>query len=310
MSETAAQEAPQETPAEAPAAEAPAEAPAAEAPAESAAPSAPMPTDAPQEGRWGDWRKDMAGGKEDPMLDRYDSPVAVYEGLKALRSKMDSGEYTTKLPDNPTDEDLAKYRKDNGIPETADGYETTLPEGFVFGENDLEAVTQLKERLHSKNASPEIIQEAVGLYAEVLQNQSTQLAEQDTNDRQSFEDTLRNEWGPDYQKNINIMKNYLQGQSEEVQNTILNSRTNEGKAIMNDPNFARFMTNMVLEINPAASVVQMTGKDTISGVQDRLAELKSEMDSDYNTWRSEANKPKRDEYDKLLNAQAKIEVRK
>jgi len=54
----------------------------------------------------------------------------------------------------------------------------------------------------------------------------------------------------------------------------------------------------------------MTGRDSVQGVEDRLAELNAEMKSDYNAWRSDANKHKRDEYDKLLEVQSKINARK
>lgn len=289
--------------------DAPTEAPSADTPAE--APAEVSPTEAPSGGdRWGDWRADITGGTPDPTLDRFDSPKAMYESYNAMRKQLSSGELTKKLSDEPSEEELASYRKDMGIPETHEGYEYSLPEGFTFGEADQQASSVLLEKLHANNASPKLVQDVMTLYAETVQAQTEQLVEKDHHDRQNFEDTMRNEWGADYTKNINIAKNFLQSQTPEVQDIILNGRAADGTALMNNPHFARWVTNMVLEVNPAASVVQMTGRDSVQGVEDRLAELNAEMKADYTAWRSDANKHKRDEYDKLLEVQSKINARK
>jgi len=205
------------------------------------------PATPPEGNRWGDWRTDITGGTPDPTLDRFDSPKAMYESYNAMRKQLSSGELTKKLSDEPSEEELASYRKEMGVPETHEGYEYSLPEGFTFGEGDQEASSALLERLHANNASPKLVQDVMSLYAETVQAQTQQLVEKDYHDRQNFEDTMRNEWGADYTKNINIAKNFLQSQTPEVQDIILNGRASDGTALMNNPHFARWVTNMVLK---------------------------------------------------------------
>ncbi|MGF7446190.1 hypothetical protein V7P28_21410, partial [Klebsiella michiganensis] len=73
------------------------------------------------------------------QLERYASPEALAKAHRELQSKMSSGEFrAAKLPENPTNEELARWRKDNGVPDKADDYLADLPSGIVLGDEDKE----------------------------------------------------------------------------------------------------------------------------------------------------------------------------
>ena len=256
-----------------------------------------------------DWRSRMSGGNEDKLkkLERYGSEQAVVDALMAANQKISSGDMLPKLPDNPTDDDLSAYRKDMGIPETAEGYEYNLPEGFSFGESDKPFLDNALKAMHEKNATPDQINAMLNVYASNVEEQALQFQQKDATDKEFTEDKLRSEYGNDYRANINMVQNFLSTAPEDVQSMLMNGRGPDGTAFMNNPEMVRWLNGVVREVNPAASVVKMTGRDNIQSVNDRIAELKGEMDTDINKWRKSPDK--KAEYQKLLSAKEKIDKR-
>jgi len=297
--------------------DAPVEAPAETAPTEAVAPeveaapitetaetTAPDPVESTA-----DWRARMSGGDEKKLsrLDRYASEQAVADALFAAQQKISSGDMQAKLPENPSDEELAAYRQEHGIPESFSEYEYNLPEGFSFGDHEKPFLDHVLQEMHAKNASPDLINTMLNAYANNVQQQADQIFEQDERDRTATEDALMAEWGPEYRKQHNIVKNYIDSAPDEVREFLLEARGPEGKAILNNPDVVRWLNSQALEINPAASVVSMTGRDTLSGVKSEIEQLKTEMNSDINAWHKSPEKKAR--YLELLEAEQKIEGR-
>src|SRR3990167_7724399 len=74
-----------------------------------------------------DWVSRLAKGDEKRINDfkKFQSPEAFADSYVALRSRMDSGEVRTALPKEPKPEELAAWRKENGIPDAPDKYDLT-----------------------------------------------------------------------------------------------------------------------------------------------------------------------------------------
>jgi len=87
----------------------------------------------------------------------------------------------------------------------------------------------------------------------------------------------------------------------------MNGRGPDGTAFMNSPEMVEWLNGVVREVNPAASVVKMTGRNSVESVNDRLSELKGEMDTDINKWHKSPEK--KAEYQKLLTAKEKLDTR-
>lgn len=257
-----------------------------------------------------DWRARMSGGDEKKLatLERYGSEQAVADALIAAQQKIRSGDMTAKLPDNPTELDIAQFRKDHGIPETYDQYEYKLPEGFLFGEEDKPILDNYLKAMHDQHATPDQINAMLNVYANGIEEQAVQVQEKDNTDREATEDALRAEYGAEYRANINMVQNFISTAPEDVQNMLMNGRGPDGTAFMNNPEMVRWLNGVYREVNPAASVVKMTGRDTLQSVQDELVNLKEEMDTDIEKWRKSPDKRAR--YQTLLAAQEKLNARK
>src|SRR5258708_4539766 len=86
------------------------------------------------------WREDLAGGDKAfrKTLDRFDSPAALAKAYKELTSRLSSGDLkaTKPPPDNATPEQLAAWRAEQGLPQSATAYVDGLQlgDGTVTGE--------------------------------------------------------------------------------------------------------------------------------------------------------------------------------
>lgn len=140
------------------------------------------------------WRDQLAGddAKYRKQLERYASPEALAKAHRELQSKMSSGEFrAAKLPENPTDEELTQWRKDNGVPEHADDYLADLPSGIVLGNEDKERVSSFLEAMHGKNVSKEHVQAAIEWNQQMVEQEMQARYERNVEAQQKTEDALR-----------------------------------------------------------------------------------------------------------------------
>ncbi|ENO16944.1 hypothetical protein J057_01695 [Marinobacter nanhaiticus D15-8W] len=87
------------------------------------------PTDTQAKQTWpDDWRAQLAGEDEKlaKKLDRFNSISDVVKWAQNLEKKMSSGEFSRKLPEDATEEDIKQWRLENGVPESPEKYASML----------------------------------------------------------------------------------------------------------------------------------------------------------------------------------------
>lgn len=252
-------------------------APAAPAPAAPAAPAAapvsgaePKPA-APVAADWAaDWRnKITADPKETKRLERFASPQAIWTAYRAAENRINSGELRAPLPEKPTEEQVTQWRKDNGIPDKPDGYDT---KGLELGETDKPIIDKLTKFAHERHWSPKVVKEALEVRKALIDEIKSQEEVQDAESRQQTEDTYRAEWGADYRRNGNLITNYLNvtGADPEIIEDVNN-------AIKLNPKMGKWLIACALRDNPMGTLVGGTGSDQIESVETELAGLKKMM---------------------------------
>lgn len=276
----------------APAPAAPAADPKAAAPAPAADPKAASPAAAPAadpkggnnaeptKGYWpDDWLTRVSKGDEKiaKQLGRYQSPEALAEAHIALRRRMDSGEVRPVLPKEPKPEELKAWRKDNGIPEKAGDYDL---KGIEIPKQDKEIVDGIVSRLHSKHASPEVVREAVQAYYDQQTTQSEQRATKDEEQRVSALDSLNQEWGGQFRRNVNLVEGLLAKFPASVRDAIKSARLPDGTAIFNNPDALRGFAALALEINPAGIVTPAGGGDLGKNMLDQYDQIQKDKLAD------------------------------
>lgn len=225
-----------------------------------------------------DWRQKLAGddAKFLGILNRYTSPQTFARAYQNLRAQRDSGALKPALSDKATPEELAQWRKDNGIPEKAADYLAALPDGLVIGADDRPRVETFVQAMHEKNAPPALVHEALGWYYQTIEQEQAARAEQDEAARVETIDTLRTEWGADYRREMNRITSLLDGAPEGVKDKIFGARAPDGVPLGSDPGFLRFLAQMAREVNPAATVVPGAANPG-AAIADEIASIEAMM---------------------------------
>lgn len=242
-----------------------------------------------------DWRDKLAKGDEKvrKRLDRFQSPADVLKSWQSLEQKLSSGDVKSKLPDNATEEQIAAYRKDNGIPEKPEGYLDNLPNGLVIGDDDRDLVGSYVERVHGKNADPAVVAETLDWYYKTQEDQIAAQAEADSQNLASGEDEMRAEWGAEFRQNQNAIKSFGSTLPDGLFDTMLQARDPEGRILGHNPDFMRAFARLANDANPAGFVSPGAGGSQAQSLKDEIASIEKVMQTDRATYNKDTKMQER-----------------
>lgn len=243
----------------------------------------PGPNDPPSDppaSKWpDDWRQLYAGEDEKKLshLSRYASPEAAFDGLIATKSKLSSGEYksTAPFPEKGSEEEQNAWREQNGIP--------LKPEEYIFEnipEEDKEYIEDFQKYAHEQNipkSQADAFVQFLLKQEEVSSESEKQLDEQLKADA---EDKLRLEWGADYRRNLNVISGLFDSAPDGVKDAIFGGRLADGTPFGSSPDVLRFMADLALQINPMATVVNVSGGSIANSIEDEIKSIESKMNTD------------------------------
>lgn len=257
-----------------------------------------------------DWRVAMAKGDDKiaKRLERYASPEAVTEALIAAQTKISSGQLKTPLPQNATAEQVKAWREENGIPETPDKYDLSLPGGVVLGDADKPIVEGFTKFAHDKNWTPDKVKEGLEWYSQFQTQQLEQRAEKDAQNRQNAEDELRAEWGAEFRINQRVLKESLDavGLTEDL----VGARGADGRLLLANPKIVRWLVSEAREKNPIASVLPGGGGNSMDALETELATLTKESgNTDGPYWKGPLADKKQARMRELLDAKERAKAR-
>jgi len=226
-----------------------------------------------------DWQTKLARGDEKiaKQLSRYTSPEAMAEALIAAQNRIRSGELKSALPKNAKPEELAQWRKDNGIPEAADKYDLKFESGLVIGEEDKPVIDGFLKAAHDQNYTPEQAKNAIEWYYKEQERQTEQRLQRDDQQRTETVDALNNEWGRDYRRNINMIEGLLSKFPDSVRDQLKGGRLADGTAIFNHPEILRGFAALALEANPAGTLVPSGSGDPAKSVEEEIEKIEKSM---------------------------------
>jgi hypothetical protein len=263
--------------------------------------------------KWGEsWRQDYAGqdAKMLARLERYQSPKAAIDALIAAQNKISAGELVKPLSDNPTAEEVAAWRTQNGIPEKPEGYLEKLPNGLVVGEEDKAIVGSFLKDIHAINADPRVAHAALKWYTNFQEQQVAERQAADLADKTATEDKLRADMGADYRANVNHIQSFLSSAPSGVSEMLANARGPDGKALFNNPDFVNWMSGLAREINPVGTIVGGVGGGSAQALSDEIAALEKEMGNRNSAyWKGSQAEAKQARYRDLITAKERVQAR-
>lgn len=219
-----------------------------------------------------DWREKLAGDDKKflNILKRYSSPNTFANAYKSLRQKQDSGELKAPLPKDASDEQKAAWRKENGVPEKADGYDLG---GLKIDDADKPAVDAYLAAMHEDGATPDQVRKNLSVYYKLKADAAEELSGRDAKDKAETEDALRAEYGNDYRRNMLAGMTLLDDAPEGVKENLLGARLADGTLFANNAKALAWLVQTSLEMNPAVTLVPSGGTDTLKSIAERRAEI-------------------------------------
>lgn len=257
-----------------------------------------------------DWRTTFANGDEKLLgfLARHQSPKDVVEKFKRLSDDVKAGKYRApSLPENPTDDEVAAYRKERGIPDKPEGYLEKLPSGLVVGDDDRPFVDTFLTQMHGVNADPATVNAALDAYYGIVEEQAAAEATVANEAKNQSIEALREEWGGDYKRNLNAMHGFLDTLPEGVAAAFREGKGADGVPLGYNAEVLKWLTSLALDANPLATVVPGAGGQQASALADEIASLEAKMgdrNSDY--WKGPLAAKHQARYLELVTARGKL----
>lgn len=252
-----------------------------------------------------DWRSKLTDDdKALKRLERFSNPKDVWKSYTELEKKLKGGEYKKVLPQDADEAMVTQWRKENGIPETPEDYHKHL-DGLVIGEEDKPIADQFLGYAHENNLDPSTVK---GVMDWFYQNRADQFTAQEEKDHTLMTETkqsLIEEYGNEYMRNINAVNGMLDAYGLK---DLANARLMDGTPVFNQPDFVKAFVNLAKELNPAATVVPGSGVNALDSIEDEIKQIETTMQNNRSQYNADQKMQAR--YSELLTAREKISSRK
>lgn len=256
-----------------------------------------------------DWRKQIAGGDEKAgkAFERFSTISDVGKSYLEAQAKIRSGELAKPLPKDATPEQVAEWRKGNGIPEKPEDYFNGLPNGLVIGAYDKPMFDAVAGKLHELNAKPEVIHALADWYYGMQDEQVEAQKVADSEGKNKLTGALKTAWGNDFGANSNVYASYIASAPKDVQEVLTQARGPDGNFLLYNPAVVSWLTAQAREINPAGHIVPNTGDGGMQSIQAEIDAGEKLMRTDRAAYNKDVKLQER--LRQLYTARAKLQER-
>lgn len=216
-----------------------------------------------------DWRAKLAGDDKKLIdrLSRMKSPTDLLNAYRELEGQLSSGKFAKKLPTHYTAEELADYKKANGIPDKASDYDDNLGNGIVWGETDKPHIDDFKAFALEHNMTPDQVKQGLGWWAQYQEKLVQDLDASDQNNSALARTELRALWGGKHDGNLAFLRNQFEGQ-KGMWATLMTARGPDGRLLGDNPDAVKFLHQKFAEADPQAADAAMSGTGSAPGATD------------------------------------------
>ncbi len=193
------------------------------------------------------WRDGIANEEHKAIADRYNSPSDIAKAVFDLRQQVST---SIRIPgEDAKPEDIVKFNKALGVPDTPGDYKFQMPEGKNATEADVAFQGQLADIFHKSG----IPASAAGKLNDLWNDLTGQAEEaQLTADKQFVEETekaLQTKWGTDFDRNKNLSSRaakYLLGDNFEAAQQL---EMKDGRFLLDHPVFMEMLAKAGAEMD-------------------------------------------------------------
>jgi hypothetical protein len=133
---------------------------------------------------------------------------------------------------------------------------------------------------HTVNMTPDQVKRSLEAYTEISEHARNERMAEDERVKTEAEDKLRNEWGPEYRVNLNLMENLLSQAPQGLRDKLVHGRLSDGTPIGSSVEMLQFLVGLERERNPAGVVTPGSATTTAQSVADEKAKIEKVMRED------------------------------
>jgi hypothetical protein len=250
------------------------------APATMAEGAEQTPAQAKAEAKWrDDWREALAGKDEAKLkwLSRYQSiENAVDTGWQA-NNKIKAGQLRpVGLPENPSEDDIAAYRKAWDVPETAKDYGIEPPQGLTFGDADKQSLDAFLAKAHASNIPKAHVQSMASAFFEQKAIEEQQLYEAAVELTTNHRAEIKAEWGRDYDRNARLGNaDMVQVLGEEKAKGLASLTLSNGTKLGDHPDFVRYIVGSAMRSAEEGLLITPDAATGGKSVDDQIKEIQA-----------------------------------
>jgi hypothetical protein len=226
------------------------------------------------------WREDLAGGDKAfrKTLDRFESPTALAKAYKELTARLSSGDLkaTKPPPDNATPEQIAAWRAEQGLPQSAAAYVDGLQlgDGTVMGKAETALLASFADQAMKGRWTADQYNQAVGWYLDAQDQLAAQRNHADAAFKHEASAGLMREWGHDYATNRNAIAQFFDRSfPRDFREALLTARLPDGQVVANHPTFNKAILEVAKSINPSGVMLPNASGTGLSNAESRIAEI-------------------------------------
>lgn len=232
------------------------------------------------EAKWrDDWREALANGDDKALtrLKRFASPENVFKSWADVTKQKESGLLKiAALPDNPSEEDIAAYRKSWGVPDKPEGYDIKVPDGLDFGDADKKSLDGFVSDMHAANVPKAIVQKVADSYFKIRAQEEQALydsaIEKTTNQRVE----IKTEYGRDYDRNVKLANaDLVQMLGAENAQRLAAITQDDGTKLGDNPLFVKYIVQSAMRVSDDDMLVSSNLGLGGKSVDDRIGELRN-----------------------------------
>jgi len=248
-----------------------------------------------------DWRDAITDEALRKGADKFTNIEALMQSYAELEGRL--GKSVLLLGEDASEDDISAYRKQLGVPEDADGYELTIPEGYAPTEADIAFRAWAGEVFHDIGLPArqgKELSERWNVFAGEMQ-EAQNVAHVAA--REKADDKLKRDWGADHARNVEFGRRAASKFGGEDLVDLLTHTMVDGVQLGNHPKFVQFSAKIGRLTEEGHSIMGLSD-DQAKTTQDRIDELHELQGGDPNKYKSGSVQAELNSlYDKLHGTQ-------
>ena len=191
-----------------------------------------------------DWRDSISDENVKKFAEQFTSPADAAKAALEFRRKLSNAIHVPS--EGAEEEDVAKFRKAIGVPESPDDYEVTIPEGLdeQFAPANDEKMKEFINGMWEAGASQDVLGAATNWYYNFLLDTQKETEKRFAESIEAATSTLRKEWGDEFDRNVEGASRVFKMFGDENSEQILADSTYEGVPIGNHPVLLRMFASI------------------------------------------------------------------